>query len=56
MEWTTMVMALYRNLLRQGRNLKLTDKDYYRRMIRQEFDRQKDEVEVTKIQEQYEVR
>ena len=55
MEWTTMVMALYRNLLRQGRNLKLTDKDYYRRMIRQEFDRQKDEVEVTKIQEQYEV-
>ena len=55
-EWTQMVMKLYRDLLREGRKLKLTDKDYYRRTVRCEFERQRDEVEVMKIKKQYEVK
>ena len=32
------VLALYRTLLRKGRRLELTDKDFYLRRIRHEFE------------------
>lgn len=34
------VLSLYRSILRQGRiQLKLTDQNYFRRMVRNEFER-----------------
>lgn len=33
------VLALYKTLIRKGRSLQLTDKDYYLRRIRKEFNK-----------------
>lgn len=33
------VLALYKTLVRKGKSLQLTDKDYYLRRIRKEFDK-----------------
>lgn len=33
------VLSLYRDMLRYGRNLELTDRSYYARYIRREFER-----------------
>jgi hypothetical protein len=54
-EWSKMVLGLYRGLLKEGRILRYTDRGYYRREIRREFERQKDEVDANKIKDQYEV-
>ena len=50
------VLQLYRQILKQGRSLRYTDYDFFRRSIRREFEQQKDEVEVKVIKEQYEVK
>jgi len=54
-EWSRMVINLYRNLLKQGKVLRFTEQGYYRRQLRKEFERQRDDVDVTKIKDQYEV-
>lgn len=48
------VLQLYRQILKEGRSLKYTDYEFFRRSIRRDFERQKDEVEAKVIQEQYE--
>lgn len=53
-EWSRAVLLLYRNLLREGNSLKFTERDFYWRTIRKEFERERDEVEVKRIKEQYE--
>lgn len=55
-EWSRTVINLYRNLLKEGKVLRYTDRGYYRREVRKEFERQRDEVDVAKIKDQYEVR
>lgn len=54
-EWSRMAINLYRSLLKEGRALRYTDRGYYRQQIRKEFERQRDEVDVAKIKDQYEV-
>lgn len=49
------VLQLYRQILKQGRSLRYTDFEFFRRSIRREFEQQKDEVEAKVIKEQYEV-
>lgn len=49
------VLQLYRKILKEGRSLKYTDYEFFRRSIRRDFERQKDEVEAKVIKEQYEV-
>lgn len=49
------VLLLYRRLLKQGKALQYTDYDFFRRSVRQEFEQQKDEVEIKVIKEQFEV-
>lgn len=53
-EWSRRVLWLYRQLLKQGKTLKYTEYDFFRRIIRREFDQQRDEVETRRIKEQYE--
>lgn len=55
-EWSRRVLWLYRQLLKQGKTLQYTEYDFFRRIIRREFDQQRDEVETRRIKEQYEVR
>lgn len=50
------VLLLYRQLLKQGKALQYTDYDFFRRSVRQEFEQQKDEVEIKVIKEQFEVK
>ena len=40
------VLALYRSLLRYRKTLRLTDKDYYSRRIRQEFEQRREEQDI----------
>lgn len=54
-EWSSKVLLLYRHILKRGKSLKYTDYDFFRRMIRREFEQQRDEVEIKVIKEQYEV-
>ena len=54
-EWSRAVLLLYRNLLKEGKSLKYTDKDFYWRTIRREFERERDEVDAKRIKQQYEV-
>ena len=54
-EWSSKVLRLYRQLLKQGKSLQYTDYDFFRRTIRREFEQQRDEIEVKLIKEQYEV-
>lgn len=49
------VLQLYRKILKEGRSLRYTDYEFFRRSIRRDFERQKDEVEAKVIKEQYEV-
>ena len=55
-EWSRRVLWLYRQLLKQGKTLQYTEYDFFRRIIRREFDQHRDEVETRRIKEQYEVR
>lgn len=55
-EWSRRVLWLYRQLLKQGKTLQYTEYDFFRRIIRREFDQQRDELETRRIKEQYEVR
>lgn len=48
------VLQLYRQILKEGRSLKYTDYEFFRRSIRRDFERQRDEVEAKVIKEQYE--
>ena len=51
------VLSLYRSILRQGRlQLKLTDQNYFRRLIREEFERNRHQEDSAEIQFQIEVR
>lgn len=50
------VLLLYRQLLKQGKALRYTDYDFFRRSVRREFEQQKDEVEIKVIKEQFEVK
>lgn len=43
------VLALYRDLLRYQRELRLTDKAFYVRRVREEFRRNKDATEVDRL-------
>lgn len=54
-EWSSKVLLLYRQILKQGKSLKYTDYDFFRRTIRREFEQQRDEVKIKVIKEQYEV-
>ena len=54
-EWSSKVLLLYRQILKQGKSLKYTDYEFFRRTIRREFEQQRDEVEIKVIKEQYEV-
>lgn len=54
-EWSSKVLRLYRQLLKQGKSLQYTDYDFFRRTIRREFEQQRDEIEIKLIKEQYEV-
>ncbi|CAL7941651.1 unnamed protein product [Xylocopa violacea] len=47
------VLKLYKDLLRYGENLKYTDKTYFRRRIRQSFKKNKDLVDQTEINFQF---
>ena len=49
------VIELYRNLLRKGKTLKLTDKQYYFRRIRAEFDKNKHLSQTEEVQRCIEV-
>lgn len=49
------VLQLYRAILRQGRTLRYTDGDYFRRKVRQEFRRWKGTKDPAEIQFQIEV-
>ena len=50
------ILGLYRVILRRGRRLVYTDKDYFRKSVRREFQRWKNETEPEKIQFHIEVR
>ncbi|KAK2555835.1 hypothetical protein P5673_022476 [Acropora cervicornis] len=54
-EWSRRVLWLYRQLLKQGKTLQYTEYDFFRRIIRREFDQHRDEVETRRIKEQYEL-
>ena len=54
-EWSSRVLRLYRQLLKEGKSLQYTDYDFFRRTIRREFDQQRDELEIKVIKKQYEV-
>ena len=54
-EWSKAVLLLYRQLLKKGKSLQLTDYGFFRTTLRREFEKQRDEVEVGQIQKQYEV-
>ena len=54
-EWSRAVLLLYRKLLKEGNSLRYTDKSFYWRSIRREFERERDEVDEKRIKEQYEV-
>ena len=54
-EWSRKVLLLYRQILKQGKSLQYTDYDFFRRTVRREFEKQRDEMEVKIIKEQYEV-
>ena len=50
------VLSLYRSILRQGRlQLKLTDQNYFRRLVREEFERNRHEQNTAEIQFQIQV-
>jgi len=49
------VLQLYRAILRQGRTLRYTDGDYFRRKVKQEFRRWKGTKDPAEIQFQIEV-
>ena len=50
------VLSLYRSILRQGRlQLKLTDQNYFKRLIREEFERNRHQEDSAEIQFQIEV-
>ena len=48
------VLSLYRQLLRYGQSLQFTDKDYYLRRIRYEFERYRNTQNSKVIQQQLE--
>ena len=50
------VLGLYRSLLRKGRQLTLTDKDFYYSRIRSEFERNRDLESLEEKTRQFEVR
>ena len=54
-EWSSRVLRLYRQLLKEGKSLQYTDYDFFRRTIRREFDQQRDELDIKVIKKQYEV-
>lgn len=54
-EWSSRVLRLYRQLLKEGKSLQYTDYEFFRRTIRREFDQQRDELEIKVIKKQYEV-
>ena len=50
------VLSLYRSILRQGRlQLKLTDQNYFKRLVREEFERNRHQEDSAEIQFQIEV-
>jgi hypothetical protein len=48
------VLSLYRQLLRYGQSLQFTDKDYFQRRIRYEFERYRNTQNVNTINKQLE--
>lgn len=50
------ILKLYKDLLRYGQNLKLTDKDYFCKRIRGEFRKNRDLTEQSAINFNFEVR
>lgn len=53
---TREVLSLYRSILQRGRlQLKLTDQNYFRRLIREEFERNRHQQDSAEVQFQIQV-
>ena len=53
---TREVLSLYRSILQRGRvQLKLTDQNYFRRLIREEFERNRHQQDAAEVQFQIQV-
>ena len=55
MEGRSRVVGLYRVLLREGRKLTYTDRDYYRRIVRREFEMRRSLTDQEEIDNQFQV-